>query len=187
MESKAKALIEATKIKMQKTVDFLEAELVSIRAGRANPAMLANIEVDYYGTQTPLNQVGSVASPDARTITIQPWEKTMIQAIEKAILAANIGFNPQNNGEIIRILVPPLTEERRKDLVKKTRSEGEATRIAVRNLRRDFIESVKKLQKEGLSEDMCKDFEIEIQKITDDINKKIDRVLEKKEQEIMTV
>ena len=187
MESKAKELIEATKIRMQKAVDFLESELVSIRAGRANPTMLANVSVDYYGTQTPLSQVGSVASPDARTITIQPWEKTMIQAIEKAILAANIGFNPQNNGEIIRIMVPPLTEERRKELVKKTRTEGEATRVAVRNLRRDFIESVKKLQKEGLSEDMCKDFEADAQKITDDINKKIDKVLEKKEQEIMTV
>ena len=187
MEAKAKALIETAKTKMQKAVDFLEAELVSIRAGKANPAMLANIEVDYYGTLTPLNQVGSVTSPDARTITIQPWEKTMIQVIEKAILAANIGFNPQDNGEIIRIMVPPLTEERRKELVKKTRSEGEAARVAIRNLRRDVIEAVKKLQKDGLSEDLCKDFEVEIQKMTDEINKKIDKVLEKKEQEIMTV
>jgi ribosome recycling factor len=187
MESKAKALIEATKIKMQKAIDFLETELVSIRAGKANPAMLASIEIDYYGVKTPLNQVGSVTSPDARTITIQPWEKTMIHAIEKAILVANIGFNPQNNGETIRIMVPPLTEERRKELVKKTRSEGETARVAERNLRRDAIEAVKKLQKEGLSEDLCKDFETEIQKMTEEINKKIDKVLEKKEQEIMTV
>lgn len=187
MESKAKALVETAKNKMQKAIDFLESELVSIRAGKANPAMLANIEIDYYGTPTPLNQVGSITSPDARTISIQPWDKKMIQAIEKAILVANIGFNPQNNGEIIRIMVPPLTEERRKELVKKTRTEGEAARVAVRNLRRDTIESVKKLQKDGLSEDLCKDFETEVQKITDEINKKIDKVLEKKEQEIMTV
>jgi ribosome recycling factor len=187
MESKAKAIVETTKNKMQKAVDFLETELVSIRAGKANPAMLTNIEVSYYGTLTPLSQVASVTSPDARTISIQPWEKSMIPMIEKAILAANIGFNPQNNGETIRINVPPLTEERRKELVKKTRAEGENARVAVRNLRRDAIESIKKLQKEGLSEDLAKDFETDVQKLTDDINKKIDRVLEKKEQEIMTV
>ncbi|MDR3226340.1 MAG: ribosome recycling factor [Prevotellaceae bacterium] len=187
MESKAKSIIETTKIKMQKAVDFLETELISIRAGKANPSMLASIEVNYYGTPTPLSQIGSVTSPDARTISIQPWEKSMIPVIEKAILVANIGFNPQNNGETIRINVPALTEERRKDLVKKTRSEGEAARVALRNLRRDAIESIKKLQKDGLSEDLSKDFETEIQKITDEVNKKIDKVLEKKEQEIMTV
>ncbi|MDR1985077.1 MAG: ribosome recycling factor [Prevotellaceae bacterium] len=187
MELKAKAIIETTKNKMQKAVDFLETELISIRAGKANPAMLASIEVNYYGTPTPLSQIGSVTSPDARTISIQPWEKSMIPVIEKAILVANIGFNPQNNGETIRINVPPLTEERRKELVKKTRTEGEAARVAVRNLRRDSIESIKKLQKDGLSEDLVKDFEIEIQKATDEVNKKIDKVLEKKEKEIMTV
>ncbi|MDR3286917.1 MAG: ribosome recycling factor [Prevotellaceae bacterium] len=187
MESKAKSIIETTKSKMQKAIDFLETELISVRAGKANPAMLAGIEINYYGTPTPLSQIGSVTSPDARTISIQPWEKSMIPVIEKAILAANIGFNPQNNGETIRINVPALTEERRKDLVKKTRSEGEAARVAVRNLRRDAIESIKKLQKDGLSEDLCKDFEAEVQKITEEVNKKIDKVLEKKEQEIMTV
>jgi len=187
MESKAKAVIETAKTKMQKAVDFLETELISVRAGKANPAMLANIEVDYYGTLTPLAQVGSITSPDARTISIQPWEKNMIPVIEKAILAANIGFNPQDNGETIRITVPALTEDRRKELVKQTRAEGEATRVAIRNLRRDAIETIKKLQKEGLSEDLSKDFENEVQKATDEVNKKVDKVLEVKEQEIMTV
>jgi ribosome recycling factor len=187
MESKAKAVIETAKTKMQKAVDFLETELISVRAGKANPAMLANIEVDYYGTLTPLAQVGSITSPDARTISIQPWEKNMIPVIEKAILAANIGFNPQDNGETIRITVPALTEDRRKELVKQTRAEGEAARVAIRNLRRDAIETIKKLQKEGLSEDLSKDFETEVQKATDEVNKKVDKVLEVKEQEIMTV
>ncbi|MDR2651307.1 MAG: ribosome recycling factor [Prevotellaceae bacterium] len=187
MESKAKEVIETTKNKMQKAIDFLENELVSIRAGKANPAMLANIEVHYYDRKVPINQVASITSPDARTINIQPWEKSMIPVIEKAILVANIGFNPQNNGEAIRINVPPLTEERRKELVKKTRVEGENARVAVRNLRRDAIESIKKLQKDGLSIDLAKDFETEMQKITEDVNKKIDKVLEKKEKEIMTV
>ncbi|MDR1553048.1 MAG: ribosome recycling factor [Prevotellaceae bacterium] len=187
MESKAKAVIETTRNKMQKAVDFLENELISIRAGKANPSMLANIEVHYYDRKVPINQVASITSPDARTISIQPWEKSMIPVIEKAILVANIGFNPQNNGEAIRINVPPLTEERRKELVKKTRTEGENARVAVRNLRRDAIESIKKLQKDGLSEDLAKDFEIEAQKITEDVNKKIDKVLENKEKEIMTV
>ncbi|MDR1348206.1 MAG: ribosome recycling factor [Prevotellaceae bacterium] len=187
MESKAKAIIETAKNKMQKAVDFLETELISVRAGKANPAMLATVEVHYYDRKVPISQIASVTSPDARTISIQPWEKTMIPVIEKAILVANIGFNPQNNGETIRINVPPLTEERRKELVKKTRNESETARVAVRNLRRDAIETIKKLQKDGLSVDLAKDFEAEVQKMTEDANKKIDKVLEKKEKEIMTV
>ncbi len=187
MEAKAKAAVVATKDKMQKAVDYLEAELQAVRAGKANPAMLNNINVDYYGNMTPLSQVSSVSSPDARTILIQPWEKSMINPIEKAILAANIGFNPQNNGETIRINVPPLTEERRKELVKQSKQEGETAKVSIRNTRRDTIDAIKKMQKDGLSEDLAKDFEAEVQKITDEFNKKVDVVLEKKEKEIMTV
>lgn len=185
--TKAKEAVASAKDKMQKTVDYLETELQAIRAGKANPAMLNNISVDYYGSMTPLTQVASVTSPDARTIIIQPWEKNMINPIEKAIMAANIGFNPQNNGETIRINVPPLTEERRKDLVKQCKQEVETAKVSIRNARRDTIESIKKMQKDGLSEDLAKDFEAEIQKITDDYNKKVDAVFEKKEKEIMTV
>ena len=156
--TKAKETIAAAKDKMQKAIAHLEEELVGIRAGKANPAMLNNISVDYYGSATPLPQVASITSPDARTILIQPWEKAMIAPIEKAIMQANIGFTPQNNGENIRINVPPLTEERRKDLVKQTRTEGENARISIRNARRDAIDAIKKLQKDGLAEDMAKDF-----------------------------
>jgi ribosome recycling factor len=185
--TKAKETIDSAKEKMRKAVTHLEEELISIRAGKANPAMLNNIMIDYYGSATPLPQVASITSPDARTILIQPWEKSMISSIEKAIMQANIGFTPQNNGENIRINVPPLTEERRKNLVKQTRNEGENARISIRNARRDAIETIKKLQKDGLGEDMAKDFENEAQKITDEFNKKVDVVLETKEKEIMTV
>ena len=185
--TKAKETIAAAKDKMLKTTTHLEEELISIRAGKANPAMLNNIAIDYYGSLTPLPQVASITSPDARTILIQPWEKSMIAPIEKAIMQANIGFTPQNNGENIRINVPPLTEERRKDLVKQTRAEGETARISIRNARRDAIDFIKKLQKDGLAEDMAKDFEAEAQKITDEFNKKVDTILETKEKEIMTV
>lgn len=185
--AKAKETVAAAKDKMQKAIAHLEEELVGVRAGKANPAMLNSIMVDYYGTSTPLPQVASITSPDARTISIQPWEKSMIQPIEKAIMQANLGFTPQNNGETIRINVPPLTEERRKDLVKQTRQEGEHARISIRNARRDAIEAIKKLQKDGLAEDMAKDFESEVQKITDDFNKKVDSILDAKEKEIMTV
>ena len=187
METKAKAAIASAKDKMQKAADYIETELQAVSAGKANPAMLNNISVDYYGTMTPLMQVSSVSSPDARTILIQPWEKTMIAPIEKAILAANIGFNPQNNGETVRISVPPLTEERRKELVKQCKQEGETAKVSIRNARRDTIESIKKMQKDGLSEDLAKDFEAEVQKATDEFNKKVDAILEKKEKEIMTV
>ncbi|GHU94308.1 ribosome-recycling factor [Bacteroidia bacterium] len=182
-----KPVTEDAKGKMKKAVEHLEQELLAVRAGKANPHVLDNVMVDYYGAPTHLAQVSSVTVPDARTILIQPWEKTMLHPIEKAILAANIGFTPQNNGEHIRINVPPLTEERRKDLVKQTKVEGENARMSLRNARRDAVEHFKKMQKEGLSEDLAKDAEAEMQKITDTFGKQIDEVIAKKEQEIMTV
>ena len=149
--------------------------------------MLNQVTVDYYGTPTPLAQVSSITTPDARTMLIQPWEKTMIAPIEKAILAANLGLTPQNNGEHVRLNIPPLTEERRKELVKQTKVECENARISVRNARRDAIEQVKKYQKDGLPEDVAKDTEAELQKQTDTFNKKVDELFAKKEKEIMTV
>ena len=156
--------IEEASDRMQKAVDHLENELRVLRAGKANPAMLSGVMVDYYGTLTPLSQVANVGSSDARTITVQPWEKKLIDPIERAIMAANLGFNPQNNGEVIRISVPPLTEERRKDLVKQVKQEGEHARVSIRNARRDANEEIKKLQKNGLAEDMAKDGEANVQK-----------------------
>ena len=184
---KATEVVAAAKEKMQKAIEYFEAELVLVRAGKANPAIFHNVMVDYYGTATPLPQVSSITTPDAKTILIQPWEKSMIAPIEKAIMAANLGFTPQNNGEHIRINVPALTEERRKDLVKQIRTEGEQARISIRTARRDGVEHVKKLQKDGLPEDVEKDSEAELQKLTDTYNKKVDELLEKKEKEIMTV
>ncbi|MDR2358440.1 MAG: ribosome recycling factor [Prevotellaceae bacterium] len=185
--SKAKEAVNAAKEKMQKAIGHLETELVTIRAGKANPTMLNQIMVDYYGAPTPLSQVSSITTPDARTMLIQPWEKTMIAPIEKAILSANIGFNPQNNGEHIRINVPPLTEERRKELVKQTKNECENARISIRNARRDAVENVKKMQKDGLPEDVAKDTEADLQKQTDAFGKKVEELFTKKEKEIMTV
>jgi ribosome recycling factor len=179
--------IEVAQERMQKAIDHLENELRILRAGRANPAMLSGVMVDYYGTMTPLNQVSSIGSPDARSIVVQPWEKKMIEPIEKAIMAANLGFNPQNNGESIRIIVPPLTEERRRDLVKQVKHEGENARVSIRNARRDALEEIKKMQKNGLAEDLAKDAETRIQKLTDSFNKKVDEHLDKKEKEILTV
>ena len=183
----ATATISTADEHMQKAIDHLENELRVIRAGRANPAILSGVMVDYYGTMTPLSQVSSVGTPDASTIVVQPWEKNMINPIEKAIMAANLGFNPQNNGESIRIMVPPLTEERRKELVKQVKHVGETARMSIRNARRDAIEEVKRLQKNGLPEDAAKDAEAKIQKITDSFNKKVDELLDKKEKEILTV
>lgn len=172
---------------MEKAISHLESELAKIRAGKANPAMLEGIMVDYYGSYTPLNQVANVNTPDARSIVIQPWEKTMLTPIEKAIQAANLGFNPQNDGLLIRIIVPPLTEERRKELVKRSKAEGENARVTVRNIRRDALENVKKQGKNGLPEDMQKDAETKIQQLTDNFIAKVEKHLESKEKEIMTV
>ncbi|MDX9847253.1 MAG: ribosome recycling factor [Tenuifilaceae bacterium] len=187
MTEEVEFCIEEAKERMEKAIAHLDNELRVIRAGKANPAMLSGLMVDYYGTLTPLQQVSNVGTLDARTITIQPWEKSMINPIEKAILAANLGFNPQNNGEIIRIAVPPLTEERRKLLVKQVKNEGENARVSIRNARRDANENLKKLQKDGLAEDLAKNAEAEVQKMTDAYNKKVEEQLEKKEQEILTV
>src|SRR5215211_8649696 len=159
--------IELAEDSMKKAINHLEAELTKIRAGKANPQMLDGIVVDYYGSPTPINQVGNISVLDARTLTIQPWEKNMLQPIERSIIAANIGINPQNDGNQIRLFLPPLTEERRKELVKKCLAEGEHSKVAIRNIRREGIEHIKKLQKNGLSEDICKDAEAEVQNLTD--------------------
>ena len=173
--------------KMEKALKHLSGELVKLRAGKANPAMLDGILVNYYGTPTPLQQVASINTPDARTIVIQPWEKKVIDAIEKAIFAANIGVTPSNNGEVVRLNIPPLTEDRRKALVKQVKVEGENAKISIRNARREAIEEFKKLGKKGLPEDMEKDAEEDMQKLTDKYYKKVDEILVKKETEIMTV
>lgn len=172
---------------MKKAIDHLEIELVKIRAGKANPQMVDGITVDYYGSPMPLNQVSNVSVMDARTLSIQPWEKNMLQPIERAIIAANIGINPQNDGNTIRLFLPPLTEERRKELVKKCHAEGEHSRIAIRNIRRDAIEHIKKLQKNGLSEDVSKDAEANVQNLTDKFISAVDKHLASKEKEIMAV
>ena len=172
---------------MKKAIDHLEVELVKIRAGKANPQMVDGITVDYYGSPMQLNQVSNISVMDARTLSIQPWEKNMLQPIEKAIIAANIGIHPQNDGNIIRLFLPPLTEERRKDLVKKCHGEGEHSKVAIRNIRRDAIEHIKKLQKNGLSEDATKDAEANVQGLTDKFITAVDKHLSLKEKEIMVV
>lgn len=180
-------ILAQTKQLMTRAVDHLEVELGKIRAGKANPAMLDGIMAEYYGNPTPINQVANISVLDARTITIQPWEKNMIQPIEKGIIAANIGLNPQNDGNSIRLFLPPLTEERRKELVKRCNAEGESAKVAVRNIRRDGIENIKKLQKDGLSEDAAKDGEKEVQEITDQYISLVEKHLVAKEKEIMLV
>lgn len=172
---------------MKKAIDHLEIELTKIRAGKANPQMLEGIVVDYYGTPTPISQVGNISVMDARTLTIQPWEKNMLQPIERAIIASNIGINPQNDGIIIRLFLPPLTEERRKDLVKRSQGEGEQSKVAIRNIRRDAIETIKKGQKNGLSEDAAKDAETSIQQTTDKYIALVEKYLASKEKDIMAV
>jgi ribosome recycling factor len=180
-------ILSDTSTSMTKAINHLEAELVKIRAGKANPTMLDGITADYYGTPTAINQIANVSVLDARTISVQPWEKNMLQAIERAITMANIGINPQNDGVMIRLFLPPLTEERRKEMVKRCNSEGEHAKIAIRNIRRDGIEAIKKLQKEGLSEDICKDAEKEAQDTTDKFVALIEKHLAAKEKEIMAV
>ncbi len=181
------AIIATAEDHMKKAIGFLETELVKIRAGKANPQMLDGILVDYYGSPMPINQIANVSLMDARTLSIQPWEKNMLQPIERAIIAANIGINPQNDGNIVRLFMPALTEERRKELVKKCQSEGEHSKVAVRNIRRDAIEHIKKLQKNGLSEDASKDAEADVQQVTDRYITAIDKHLGSKEKEIMAV
>ncbi|MDY8136747.1 ribosome recycling factor [Aquimarina sp. 2201CG5-10] len=187
MKEEIDFIIDSTKESMQGAIVHLEKKLLNIRAGKASPAMLGGVMVEYYGTATPLNQVGNITTPDARTITIQPFEKSLIQEIEKGILVANLGFNPMNNGESVIINVPPLTEERRRDLVKQAKAEAEDSKIGVRNDRKNANNDIKKLEKEGLSEDMAKNTEVDIQQLTDTYIKKIDDMLSIKEKEIMTV
>ena len=180
-------ILEEGKESMTKAINHLEAELVKIRAGKANPTMVDGIMVDYYGNPTQINQVSNISVMDARTISIQPWEKNMLQPIERAIIAANIGINPQNDGNIIRLFLPPLTEERRREMVKRSNGEGEHAKVAVRSIRRDAIEQIKKLQKDGLSEDLAKDAEDKMQEITDKYISLVEKHLAAKEKEIMSV
>lgn len=188
LTDKAKEIVNGSGDKMAGTVAFLEEDLKTYRVGKANPSILNGVCIDYYGTPTPISQVASVTVPDARTIAIQPWERSMIGPIEKAIMVANLGFTPQNNGEVIRCPIPPLTEERRKDLIKRAKAAGENAKVAVRNARREGVDALKKAQKAGdFSEDVQKEGEAEIQKLTDAKTKDIDSLVSAKEKEIMTV
>ncbi|HEX8269949.1 MAG TPA: ribosome recycling factor [Flavobacterium sp.] len=180
-------ILESTEESMTGSIAHLEKEFLNIRAGKASPAMLGSVFVDYYGAATPLSQVANINVPDARTITIQPWERNMLHPIEKAIQVANIGFNPMNNGDIIIISVPPLTEERRRDLAKQAKMEAEDAKIGIRNARKDANTEIKKLEKEGTSEDICKTAEDEVQNLTNSYIRKVDELLAVKEAEIMKV
>ena len=183
----SKTILAEASARMQKSVDFLEDTLLNIRAGKASTNVLNGVFVDYYGSQTPVSGVASVTVPDAKTILIQPWDKNMIRVIEKAIIDSNIGLTPSNNGEHIRLSIPPLTEERRKELVKQSKSEVENARISLRNARRDAVEAFKKAVKEGMPEDESKDGETQAQKLLEKFSKAIDAAFDKKEKEIMTV
>ncbi|MDR6942684.1 ribosome recycling factor [Mucilaginibacter pocheonensis] len=187
MSELIKKQVTDAKALMDKAIDHADNELNKIRAGKASPSLLDDVMVDYYGSPTPLSQVGSVNTPDARTIVVQPWEKSLLGAIEKAIKEANLGINPQNDGIIIRINVPPLTEERRRELVKKAKAEAETGKIAIRNIRKDANEKIKKLKSEGVSEDEIKVGEADIQKLTDAYIIKVDQLSDAKEKDIMTV
>ncbi len=187
MNEEVELYIDDASERMQTALKHLDVELLKIRAGKADPSMLDGIMVDYYGTSSPLNQVANVGISDVRTIMIQPWDRSMIQPIEKAIMKANLGFNPLNNGEAIRITVPALTEERRKQLAKQARQEGESAKISIRNVRRDANEEFKKMKKDGLSEDMAKNAEAKIQDLTNAAIKKIETMIEEREKTIMTV
>ncbi|GAA4456533.1 ribosome recycling factor [Rurimicrobium arvi] len=180
-------IIRQTGELMRKTITHLEVELSRVRAGKANPQILDGITVDYYGSPTPLAQVANITTPDARTLSLQPWEKNMLGAIEKAIMASNVGITPSNDGNYIRLFLPPLTEERRKELVKRVNNEGEQAKVSIRNVRRESIEQIKKMQKDGLSEDAVKDAETRIQTLTDKEIIAVDGVCKEKEKEIMTI
>ncbi|WP_165040402.1 ribosome recycling factor [Dysgonomonas sp. ZJ709] len=182
-----KEIEKKAEAKMASSIEFLDESLAHIRAGKANPRILDGIKLDYYGSLTPLSGVASISTPDARTIIVQPWEKNMMRDIEKAIMDSDIGITPDNNGEVIRLSIPPLTEERRKLLVKQSKQEAEDAKISVRNARRDAIDAIKKSVKDGLPEDVAKDGENEMQKLHDRYIKKIDEVFAAKEKEILTV
>jgi len=179
--------LEEAKEGMQNAILHLEKEFQKIRAGKASTQMLEGVKIDYYGVMTPIDQTSNISTPDARQIIVQPWDKSVLGLIEKAILAANLGFNPKNEGEILRIMVPALTEERRKDLVRRAKTEAENAKISIRNIRRNANETAKKLKKDGVPEDEVDKLETDIQKITDDYSAKVDQILEIKEKDIMTV
>ena len=187
MTEEIEFILDSTKESMEGSIAHLEKSFVNIRAGKASPAMLGSVSVDYYGSATPLSQVSKISVPDARTITLQPFEKNMLQAIEKAIMVANLGFNPMNNGDVVIISVPPLTEERRRELAKQAKAEAEDAKIGIRNARKDANTDIKKLEKEGTSEDICKSAEDDVQNLTNAYIKKIDELLVEKEAEIMKV
>jgi len=187
MNEDVQLVYEMTQERMEKAIEHLNNELVRIRAGKANVHILDGIVVDYYGTATPLNQVSNISTPDAKNILIQPWEKSMIDKIERAIQNSNVGITPVNNGEVIRLTIPQLTEERRKSLVKQVKNEGENARVSIRNSRRDANDEYKQMQKEGLSEDEAKLGEDNIQKLTDEYIEQIDKIVEAKEEDIMTI
>lgn len=185
--AESKEIISSLDDKMKKGISHLQEQLLNIRAGKASVNMLNGINVESYGSEMPINQVASVTVPDAKTILIQPWDKKMISVIEKAIIDANIGVTPSNNGDQIRLNLPPLTEERRKQLVKQVKTEGENSKISMRNMRREAVDAFKKAQKDGMAEDVAKDGEVEVQKITDKYTKMIDGELSDKEKEIMSI
>lgn len=187
MQEEVQMILDICRERMEHAITHLEKELVHIRAGKASPRMLDSVLVEYYGSMVPLAQVSNVNTPDARTIAIQPWEKSMIRPIEKAIINSNLGFNPDNNGEIIRINVPAPTEQRRKEMVKTVNKEGEVAKVSLRSARKDANDNLKKLLKDGLSEDIEKDAEEEVQGMINDFSKKVDKMLDDKNVEILTI
>jgi ribosome recycling factor len=187
MNDEVEFCLEEAREAMENALVHLEREFQKIRAGKASPQMLDGVKIDYYGAMTPIEQTANISTPDARQIIVQPWDKSVIGLIEKAIMAANLGFNPKHEGDILRIIVPALTEERRRDLVKKAKTESENARISIRNIRRNANDTAKKLEKQGVPEDEVKKLEADIQKLTDDHILKVDKIFETKEKDIMTV
>jgi len=187
MNEDVQLIFEMTRERMEKSLEHLDSELVRIRAGKANVHIVDGVMVDYYGTETPLNQVSNISTPDAKTIMIQPWEKAMINPIEKALMNSSVGITPGNNGEVIRLIIPQLTEERRRDLFKQVKNEGENARVSMRTSRKDANDEYKQMVKDGLSEDEAKDAEDSIQKLTNDFSEKVEKIVAAKEDEIMTI
>lgn len=187
MTEESQMVLSETEESMQKSIDHLDREFQKIRAGKASPQMLEGVKVDYYGVMTPIDQTANINTPDPKQIIVQPWDKSMVPIIEKAILAANLGFNPKNEGEVLRILVPPVTEERRRELVKKAKQESEDTKISIRNSRRTANDMAKDLEKEGIPEDEVKKLQEKIQELTDKFVKQVDEKMDEKEKDIMTV
>ncbi len=187
MVEECQFVYDVAKEGMSKAITHLEIEFQQIRAGKASPAMLDGVSIDYYGVNTPINQTANITSPDPRQIIVQPWDKSVIGLIEKAIMAANLGFNPKNEGEVLRIIVPAVTEERRRELVKQAKVEAENSKVGIRNIRRTANDEAKKLEKEGVSEDDVKKLQDDIQKLTTDYSDKVDKLTERKEKDIMTI